>query len=57
MYALVDCLCTLAGIAGIVLCCVNKQPKYIPIPAAWLALYPVVNELIYNLVAGCCSRI
>ena len=52
MYALVDALCTLAGIAGIVVCCVKKQEAFLPIPIGWLILYPLLNETVYNIVAG-----
>ena len=52
MYALVDCVCFLGGISGFIACLVNSHPEYVPIPIAWLILYPVLNEGVYNLVAG-----
>ena len=52
MYALVDALCTLTGIAGIVVCCVKKQEVFLPLPIGWLIFYPFFNETIYNLVSG-----
>jgi hypothetical protein len=30
----------------------KKQPQYCPIPIVWCILYPVLNELIYNLFAN-----
>lgn len=54
MYALVDGLCFIAGIAGFVLCFTEKKAAYSPIPIAWLCLYPLINEAIYNI---CCCLV
>ena len=53
MYALVDGLCFAAGVAGFVFCLVQNKASYLPIPIAWITLYPLLNETIYNI----CSRL
>lgn len=52
MYALVDGLCFLAGIGGVVACIVKSKAMYIPIPIGWIILYPLFNEAVYNFIAG-----
>lgn len=52
MYAIIDGLCFISGIVGFILCFTQKQPQYCPIPIVWCIVYPVLNELIYNLFAN-----
>lgn len=51
MYAFIDGLCFAAGIVGFVLCFTQNAPQYCPIPIAWLILYPLFNEAVYNVVS------
>ena len=52
MYALIDGLCFLSGIGGIVACIVKSKPAFIPVPIVWIVVYSVLNETIYNFFAG-----
>lgn len=51
MYAIIDGLCFIAGIVGFILCFAQNVPYYCPIPIAWIAIYPILNELIYDICA------
>ena len=56
MYALVDGLCMMGGIAGFVLSLAKNKAEYCPIPIAWLIFYPFLTESIYNICAKIAGR-
>lgn len=43
MYAVIDGLFFLFGIAGFVLSFVFERPYYCPIGVVWIILYPILN--------------
>ena len=49
MYAVLDGLFFLAGIAGFVLCFTENKVAYLPVPIVWIVVYPIINEVIYNI--------
>ena len=57
MYALIDGLCFIAGIAGFIAALAKSQPVYLPLPIAWLLLYSLLNEALYNLAAAWTKKV
>jgi hypothetical protein len=61
MHAIIDGFCFIIGIAAFILCFVKLQkesfPYYCPIPIAWIILYPILIELIYNALTCIPGRI
>lgn len=58
MYAIIDGLCFLAGLGFFVACFVDQEhlePIYSLIGVGWIILYPIINEVIYNIFASACS--
>jgi len=53
MYAFVDFLCFASGIAAVVALAINQLAAYVPLALLWTALYPLLTESLYNLLAYC----
>jgi predicted Co/Zn/Cd cation transporter (cation efflux family) len=53
VYWIIDTLCLTAGIAGFVLAFTEKKTKYCWAGPVWIIVYPILLEVISNLIARC----
>lgn len=53
MYAFIDFICFALGIASIPVFVTQNLTPLVAVSIGWIFLYPVINEVIYNLVASC----
>ena len=56
MYWIFDGLCFAAGIAAFVLSFTSQKQSYCWVGPLWIALYPIINELILNFFSCFASQ-
>jgi histone deacetylase 11 len=63
MHSIIDGICFILGILAFIFCFIKFQPDevpyyyYCPIPIIWIIVYPIIIEIIYNLISNCPGRV
>ena len=52
MYWIFDGLCFAAGVAAFVVSFTQHKPEYCWVGPVWIAIYPIINEIIINLFSS-----